>query len=351
MNPLKTIKIKLKPNKFQAQELARLSKEYIRQANLLIETAVADKKFPKATSKHIDAELPSVIKNELIRYAKTKFKQFGNCTFKKPTISWNNQNYSLSENSLDFPIIVDGKVKKTRFKAIIPAETFEELKSSKLGSLRISKKGFHWIAQISIETKPLVCTGIDTLGVDLGILVPAVGVVNSTGKTKFFGNGRSNKYLRRKYKELRKKLGKAKKLNAIKRINDKESRIMKDINHKISKKIVDFAVENNCGTINLENLSDIRQTSRTRGKNKQSLHSWTFYQLASFVEYKAYNLGIKIEYINPQYTSQECPVCHTRNKTNTREYKCACGYKTHRDRLGALNIAQKSNLDGKSLSA
>lgn len=87
-----------------------------------------------------------------------------------------------------------------------------------------------------------------------------------------------------------------KKLNAIKRINDKESRIMKDINHKISKQIVDFAVENNCGTINLEDFSDIRQTSRTRSKNKQSLHSWTFYQLASFVEYKAYNLGIRIHF-------------------------------------------------------
>lgn len=351
MNPLKTIKIKLKPNKYQTQELIRLSKEYIRQANLLIQTAISEKSFPKATSKHIEAELPSVIKNELIRYAKTKFKQFGNCTFKKPTVSWNNQNYSLSENSLEFPIMLDGKVKKTRFKAIIPVETFEELKSSKLGSLRISKKGFHWIAQISIEAKPLVCTGTETIGIDLGILVPAVGVVASTGKTKFFGNGRSNKYLRRKYKELRKTLGKAKKLNAIKRINDKESRIMKDINHKISKEIVNFAVENNCGTINLENLSDIRQTSRTRGKNKQSLHSWTFYQLASFVEYKAYNLGIKVIYINPKYTSQECPICHTNNKTNTREYKCTCGYKTHRDRLGALNIAQKSNLDGKSLSA
>lgn len=348
---MKTIKIKLKPNKYQTQELIRLSKEYIRQANLLIQTAVSEKSFPKATSKHIEAELPSVIKNELIRYAKTKFKQFGNCTFKKPTVSWNNQNYSLSENSLEFPIMLDGKVKKTRFKAIIPVETFEELKSSKLGSLRISKKGFHWIAQISIEAKPLVCTGTETIGIDLGILVPAVGVVASTGKTKFFGNGRSNKYLRRKYKELRKTLGKAKKLNAIKRINDKESRIMKDINHKISKEIVNFAVENNCGTINLENLSDIRQTSRTRGKNKQSLHSWTFYQLASFVEYKAYNLGIKVRYINPKYTSQECPICHTNNKTNTREYKCTCGYKTHRDRLGALNIAQKSNLDGKSLSA
>lgn len=181
--------------------------------------------------------------------------------------------------------------------------------------------------------------------------MPAVGVVASTGKTKFFGNGRSNKYLRRKYKKLRKTLGKAKKLNAIKNIRDKESRIMKDINHKISKQIINFAVANNCGTINLENLSDIRQTSRTRRKNKENLHSWTFYQLANFIEYKAYNLGIKVVYVNPQYTSQECPLCHAHNKTNTREYKCTCGYKTHRDRLGALNIAKKSNLDGKSLSA
>ncbi len=325
--------------------------EYINQANLLVQNAVSSGSFPKITSKHIDSNIPSVIKNELIRYAKTKFKQFGSCTFKKPTVSWNNQNYTIGEKFIAFPIIIDGKVKKTKVKALIPTELFTKLSSSKIGSLRVSKKGFHWIAQIAIENSPLECSGIETLGVDLGILCPAVGVVGSTGKTKFFGNGRQNKYLRRKYKELRRILGKAKKLNAIKKINDKESRIMRDINHKISRNIVNFAVQNNCGTINLESLSGIRQTSKARSKTKANLHTWTFFELSTFIEYKAYELGIEVNYIDPKYTSQECPDCGAKNKANGRNYKCSCGYKTHRDRLGAYNIAKKSNLDNNSLSA
>lgn len=348
---MKTIKIKLKPTKFQAMELSRLSKEYIHQANLLVQKAVTEKSFPEVTSKHINSNIPSVVKNELIRYAKTKYKQFGNCVFKKPLATWNNQNYSIDNNSISFPITIDGKTKKTKFKAMIPQHASEELNNSALGSLRVSKKGYHWMAQIAIETNTIEYNGTETLGVDLGILVPAVGVVSSTGRTKFFGNGRQNKYIRRKYKELRKNLGKAKKLNAIKKINNKESRIMRDINHKISRDIVNFAVKNNCGTINLENLSGIRQTSKAGGKNKANLHTWTFFELSTFIEYKAYALGIKVNYINPKYTSQECPLCNARNKTNSREYKCSCGYKTHRDRLGALNIAKKSNLDGNSLSA
>lgn len=348
---MKTIKIKLKPTKSQAIELARISNEYIKQANILIQIAVTEKSFPKVTSKHINSNIPSVVKNELIRYTKTKYKQFKNCTFKKPLATWNNQNYSINNNSISFPIIINGKAKKTEFKAMIPQHILEELNTSILGSLRISKKGHNWIAQISVETNPIECNGTETLGIDLGILVPAVGVIASSGKTKFFGNGRHNKYIRRKYKKLRKSLGKAKKLNAIKKINDKESRIIRDINHKISRDIINFAVENNCGTINLENLSGIRQTSKAGGKTKASIHSWTFYELSSFIEYKAYALGIKVNYIDPKYTSQVCPICDTKNKTNTRKYECSCGYKTHRDRLGALNIAKKSNLDGDNLSA
>ena len=348
---MKTTKIKLKPTKSQAIELNRIANEYIKQSNILIQNAVVEKSFPRVTSKHIDSNIPSVVKNELIRYAKTKYKQFGDCVFKKPLATWNNQNYSIGNSSISFPIIVNGKTKKTKFKAMIPQHILEELNNSTLGSLRVSKKGYHWIAQIAVETNTIECNGFETLGVDLGILVPAVGVVASTGRTKFFGNGRQNKYVRRKYKELRKNLGKAKKLNAIKKINNKESRIMRDINHKISRDIVNFAVGNNCGTINLENLSGIRQTSKAGGKNKANLHTWTFFELSIFIEYKAYALGIKVNYIDPKYTSQECPLCNARNKTNSREYKCSCGYKTHRDRLGALNIAKKSNLDGNSLSA
>jgi len=236
--------------------------------------------------------------------------------------------------------MADGKVKKTAIKAIIPAELFRVLSDSKLGSLRITKKGYHWMAQISVHTEAEEFDGDGILGVDLGILCPAVGVVASNGKTQFFGNGRQNKYIRRKYKELRRDLGKKKKLNAVKQINDKESRIMQDINHKLSRQIVTFAAENNCGTINLEKLSGISRTSRTRGKNKSNLHSWTYFELASFIEYKAREIGIKTVYIKPEYTSQTCPSCGKRNKIKDRNYNCGCGYHSHRDRVGALNIAR-----------
>ena len=119
---MKTVKIKLKPTKEQAIELTRLSREYINQANLLVKRATAEESFPKVTSKDIDVSLPSVVKNELIRYAKTKHKQFGKCVFKKRTVSWNNQNFSLSANAISFPMMVDGKTKKLPVRAIIPTE-------------------------------------------------------------------------------------------------------------------------------------------------------------------------------------------------------------------------------------
>ena len=337
---MKTVQIKLKPTKTQDMELKRLSLEYIRQANALVKQAVSEEKFPRVSSKHIESDIPSVLKNELIRYAKSKHKQFGKCIFKKPMLSYNNQNFSVDATAIRFPIMADGKAKKTAIKAVIPEEIFALLSESKLGTLRITKKGFHWMAQICVRAEDKEFVGDGILGVDLGILCPAVGVVAADGKTQFFGNGRQNKHLRRKYKELRRQLGKQKKVNAIRAINNKESRIMRDINHKLSSQIVTFAAENNCGTIHLENLSGIRRTSRLRGKNKASLHNWTFFERASFIEYKARELGIKVIYIKPEYTSQSCPSCGERNKVKDRNYQCGCGYHAHRDRVGALNIAK-----------
>ena len=337
---MKTVQIKLKPTKTQDMELKRLSLEYIRQANALVKQAVSEEKFPRVSSKHIESDIPSVLKNELIRYAKSKHKQFGKCIFKKPMLSYNNQNFSVDATAIRFPIMADGKAKKTAIKAVIPEEIFALLSESKLGTLRITKKGFHWMAQICVRAEDKEFVGDGILGVDLGILCPAVGVVAADGKTQFFGNGRQNKHLRRKYKELRRQLGKQKKVNAIRAINNKESRIMRDINHKLSSQIVTFAAENNCGTIHLENLSGIRRTSRLRGKNKASLHNWTFFELASFIEYKARELVIKVIYIKPEYTSQSCPSCGERNKVKDRNYQCGCGYHAHRDRVGALNIAK-----------
>lgn len=188
------------------------------------------------------------------------------------------------------------------------------------------------------------------MGVDLGLKVPAVAVTEE-GKTRFFGNGRENKYMKRKFRAKRKELGKAKKLNAIKGLNDKEQRLVKDKDHKISRAIINFAKQNNISVIRLEKLANIRNSAKTSRKNEKNLHTWPFYRLAQFIEYKALLEGIRVEYVNPQYTSQKCPICGNLNHVKDRNYSCECGFKMHRDRLGAINIIHATVVDGNSLSA
>ncbi|MEH6933644.1 transposase, partial [Bacillus sp. JJ783] len=111
----------------------------------------------------------------------------------------------------------------------------------KLGTLRIIKKSNKWIAQISVTLSINKRTGMKILGVDLGLKVPAVAITDDD-KVRFFGNGRKNKYRKRKFRSVRKKLGKDKKVNAIRRLDDKEQRWMQDKDHKISRAIINFAI-------------------------------------------------------------------------------------------------------------
>ena len=200
------------------------------------------------------------------------------------------------------------------------------------------------------------------MGSDLGLKVPAV-VVTSTGKTQFVGNGRKNKYIRRKHRSYRRVMGKLKRLSAIRKQQNKEHRYMKDQNHKISRQIVNMAIDDQVSVIKIEKLMNIRQTTRTSRKNAKNLHNWSFYQLQMFIAYKAALVGIRVVEVDPAYTSQTCPICGKRNKAIDRAYRCSCGFHAHRDRVGAINImrqpiGRKSKqsfdvpvADGNSLSA
>src|SRR5699024_1860621 len=209
---------------------------------------------------------------------------------------------------------------------------------------------YKWIAQISVTIPTTQKTGLKVMGVDLGLKVPAVAVTDDE-KVRFFGNGRQNKFKKREFRSVRKKLAEKKKLNAIRKINNKEQRWMEDKDHKVSRAIVNFAMENKISVIRLERLANIRQTTRTSRKNKNNLHTWSFYRLSQFIEYKAKLEGIKVEYVNPAYTSQICPKCYERNKAQDRKYKCKCGFVGHRDIIGAMNIRYAPVVDGKSQSA
>ncbi len=363
-----TVQCKILPNKGQSELLHSISEEYIVTVNTLVSSMVSAGSPLKLSSRGVSAELPSAVKNQAIRdaksvYTKYRKKERANAkkpafeqktinvpVLKKPVCIWNNQNWTLENGVLRFPVFVCGQVKRISVPVLLTDYQLERLAGDR-GTLRITKKSGKWIAQIAVEVKEKeTSSGAGAMGVDLGLKCPAVAVTD-TGKTLFFGSGRQNKYIRRKFRATRRKLGKFKKISAIKKTNDKEQRWMKDQDHKISRGIVNFALRNEVSVIRMEKLNDIRKTARTSRKNEKNLHTWSFYRLARFIEYKAKLEGIAIEYINPKHTSQTCPDCKTLNQARDRRYQCLCGFKTHRDRLGAINIISAPVADGNSLSA
>ncbi len=361
-----TAQIKLLPTSHQALLLDVTMQEYIHTVNGIVSEYLADTAL-KPTSKNIKAELPSALKNQAAQEAKSVFRKYSKClrdnakkdiskqkevkvpVLKKPVAIWNNQNFAIQSGHVSFPIWNNNKSRRLLLKAMI-SDYQAGLLENKLGTLRITKKSGKYIAQIAVTIEEAQPIGKQVVGVDLGLKVPAVAATEG-GKVKFFGNGRQNKFVKRRFRSTRKKLGKAKKLRAVKKTNNKEQRWMRDSNHKVSRQIIDFAKANNASMIRLEKLSGIRQTARTSRKNEKNLHTWSFYRLAQYIEYKAKLDGITVEYVDPKYTSQTCPVCNTRNHARDRKYKCSCGFVTHRDILGAKNIINAPVADGKSLPA
>ena len=347
--------------------------EYINTVNSLVFDATNGTSITKYTTANVKANLPSALTNQCIRDAKSVVKKYNkacrdadrknaklakqgkNITvtatlpiLKRPCCYINNQNFKINGDCIEFPVMMNGKSKRLSVRTKMSDKQKSVSAHSKLGTMRIVYKGNKIVAQVVYETtEPIYNTEGNVMGVDLGIKCPAVSYI-SDGNVKFYGNGRKNKYIRRHYAYLRKKLQKARHIDAVKRINDKEQRIMRDIDHKLSHDIVKVAVAHDVKVIKLERLANIRSTTRTSRKNNHSLHNWSFYRLAQFIEYKAKLAGIAVEYVNPAYTSQICPICGHIHHANDRNYTCQCGFHIHRDLLGAINICNSTEYVGDS---
>lgn len=346
--------------------------EYISTVNSLVSVAANGVSISKYTTADVKANLPSALTNQCIRDAKSivnKYnkecrkvsaknislaRQKSNITIKEPNVPVlkrpccyvNNQNFKIRDNCIEFPVLINGKSKRISIRTSMTDKQKQIFADIKLGTMRIVYKSNTIVAQIVYEVaEPGYADDGNVMGIDLGIKCPAVSYI-SDGSIKFYGNGRKNKYMRRHYKYLRRKLQKAKCMNAVERINNKEQRIMKDIDHKLSHDIIETAVFHHVRTIKLEQLSNIRSTTRTSRKNNHSLHTWSFYRLAQYIEYKARLACIKVEYVNPAYTSQMCPVCGHVHHANDRNYTCKCGFHIHRDLPGAMNICNSTEYVG-----
>jgi putative transposase len=176
------------------------------------------------------------------------------------------------------------------------------------------------------------------LGVDRNTTGHVV-VAGEPDSGKVMKLGKHAQHTHNKYKNIRKRLQKLGKYKKVKRIKNRESRIVRDLNHKMSRKIVDTAKSNNSG-IKLEKLKGIRKNRKHAKSFKYSLNSWTFYQLQTMIEYKAKLLGVPVSYIDPAYTSQKCSRCGHIGDRNGKNFECpACGHVDHADVNAAFNIA------------
>ena len=187
-------------------------------------------------------------------------------------------------------------------------------------------------------------------GVDIGEIHP---IVSNDGQQTEIYNGR---YIRSLYRHRNKVIAefsqaisrcprKSKRWWKLtrrkwKRINRIDNQI-NDALHKHTTKYVQRCVDKGIGTIVLGDLTGIRKEIDYGKSANQKLHQWAFCKITNLITYKAQILGMKVVEINEAYTSQTCPKCGNRKKPSDRNYTCKCGFKYHRDGVGAINIRQK----------
>src|SRR5690606_21276673 len=99
------------------------------------------------------------------------------------------------------------------------------------------------------------------IGVDLNT-TGHVAVASNSETGKIWKLGKESNCIALKYREIRRKLQRCSKYKKVKQIKNKQQRVIRNLNHHISKKIVQIAKTSNNG-IRLEKLTNIRKRAKT----------------------------------------------------------------------------------------
>ena len=200
-------------------------------------------------------------------------------------------------------------------------------------------------ATIEVSEPPLNPAPQGFLAIDFGIARIAS---EHNGKSH---SGAHIRNLRKRHRRLRQKLqskGTRSAKRLLKKRGGKERLFAKDVNHQISKKIVRKA-QRTKRVIVLEDLKYIRTRVRAQRRLRAELHSWSFGQLRSFIEYKAKRVGVAVIAIDPRNTSRECSQCGhicAANRRSQSRFQCRqCGAIRHADINAALNIRRRAAIN------
>jgi putative transposase len=333
-------------NAVKATEFERLTLLNTEVANSLLSTPKKDR-LKLTSSSFKSVEIGSAWINQTIRNtnAKTKVKRF-----KRLPLEVNNQNFEISKQGEFYTVGFNlYRGRKGRIPVQVHSASHSEILDKllagevELGSLKLckSKKGI-WYALISVSMEVPGASDVSGwIGVDRGQNNLAVAALPK-GFGKFWKGGKV-KALRRQFQRTREALQEAKQLKEVKRLEQRETRIITHINHVISKELVQFAKDFGKG-LRFEDLTGCRQTMRQRKKTKsdaaQNRDSWAFYQLEQFIRYKAVRAGVPVQSIPAPYTSKSDHRHGVLSKRSGHWFKGFDGYRCNSDWNASQNIGQ-----------
>lgn len=350
--------IKLQPTEQQADTLKRTMEAANRAANYLSNLAWETKQFKQYDLHHAayysireqfglsaQAAVRVISKvadaYKLDRKTKRSFRLLGSVAFDDRILS-----YRLSDQTVSIWAL-DGRL---RLSFVCGERQWAFLSAQRGESDLIYRDGaFYLLATCEVEETPQAEV-TEHLGIDLGVTNIAV---DSDGAVF---QGKTVKNVRYRHRRLRAKLqrkGTKSTRRRLKKLSGKERRFATWVNHNVSKSIVAKAKDTARG-IALEDLTHIRKRVTARKPQRATLHSWSFAQLRSFIEYKAKLNGVSVVAVDPRNTSRTCPACNCvdkANRPNQSTFLCVrCGFSGLADHIAACNIAGRAAVNPPNVS-
>lgn len=300
--------------------------------------------------------LPIELHNKQFMDSKKNVRLFNNDGVYSTIISLFSKEAAIERGLKDGNIELELIVKDNYLKAIVNRVISGEYKLS-MSKMQYDQRKKKWFLLLvySFEVSKTTLDPNKILGVDLGINIPAMCAVSNSFETLSVGNRseieRFEREVRAKRRELQKSCvwasdgarghGTKRRTKRLEQIGSRIANFKNTKNHCYSRAIVDFALKNQCGTIQLEDLSGI-------ASNEVLLKQWTYFDLQQKITNKAAEHGIKVIQVSPAYTSQRCNQCGFIHKGMEKadyratqdKFECAnCGHKANADVNAAKNIA------------
>ena len=187
---------------------------------------------------------------------------------------------------------------------------------------------YFWHVVVENGLKPKPAPGNNVVSVDLGEIHPGVvgdkhvAEIVTCRERRALSQGHAKRLAKIQKAISRKAKGSRRRKRLVRakvRMNAKHKQVMRDVEHKISRAIVDTAAERKAGTIVIGDVRDIADKGDKGKEQNGRMSRWNHGKIRTYIEYKAAAEGIVVpEPIDEASTTKTCPNCGHRHKPKGR---------------------------------